>query len=585
MAEMTAAGLRGIGPLAVVLVLSGGCTADMQPVRLSPAAQPVPAARPTAAACGSPTLGIETVDASRALRRQHGLPEDGHGALIVEVLPDGPAALAGIAAWDVIERVETDEGKEVNASADFAAAMEAVTCGDTVEVTIRRGDEQLTRSVSPISAIPFYTDACRKGLATGCFRQGWLTAGGAGVEKDAERAEELYDQACRLESGAACRELARLWSAPERAADRVRLLERSCALHFATGCVDLAFDYATGHDGVARDDARATPIFVEACDGGEASGCYNAGLMYDDGRGVPEDPAAAAAAYEDGCRGGSAMACDNLGTHYVDGRGVERSSEKAADLYRRACDGSSWDPSNDDGCVNLGRAYRDGIGVEKNPVRAAELFAQVCVRTAEDADRATEPAGSRACSLLGAQFASGSGVEADLSSAIELSKKGCDRGDAFGCFNLGAMYENGQGVTRDDTAARGYYQRACDLDDAEACFQFGLMSSEGRGGDRSDEQAAAFYERACNAGDGKGCVNLGGLYADGDGVPLDVPKGLALFARGCDAGEPVGCFNLANHYTDGTGVPADPARAAALYQQACSGGYEAACAKVENRQQ
>jgi TPR repeat protein len=575
------AGLRSVGPLAAVLLLCG-CAAATPPLRQALAAPPAEAGEP----CESVTLGVETVDASRALRRQHGLPEDVHGAIVVEVLAEGPAAQAGIAAWDVIEQLDAAGTHEINGAADLDAVMDAAKCGGTVEATIRRGDARLTRSVTPVAAIRFYTEACRRGVATGCFRQGWLTAVGLGVDEDAERAEELYDQACNLGSGGACRELARLWQEPERAPDRVRLLERSCALHYGSGCVDLAFLHATGHDGVARDDARATPIFVEACDGGEPAGCYNAGLMYDNGRGVPADHAAAAAAYEDGCRGGSSMACDNLGTHYVEGSGVEASPEKAVDLYTRACGGSSWSGSNADGCVNLGRLYRDGIGVEQDRARAVKLFTEVCYRTAEDPDDAdTSRAAARACSLAGAQAANGSGAEADWDLAIELSKKGCAAGDPFGCFNLGAVYENGNGVDRDDAAALGYYLRACDLDDGEACFQAGLMHAQGRGTGHGDEQAAAFYQKACDAGIGKGCVNLGGLYGDGAGVPLDVAKALALFARGCDLGEPIGCFNLGNHYADGTGVPADPARAAALYQRACSGGYEAACAKLGHPQE
>jgi TPR repeat protein len=562
--------------LAVAALLCGACSTAR------PFQRQGPAPREAAGACGSATLGIETVDASRALRRTHGLPEDLHGAMVVEVLAGGPAAQAGLDRWDVVEGLTAKSIHEVRSSADLDAAMEEVGCGpgDSVQVTIRRGHQRLTESIRPVEALPFYAEACAKGLPTGCFQQGLATAGQAGIARDDHRAEELFDRACALGSGAACRELAQRRGAPWPAAERHRLLERSCALHYATGCVDLAFLYATGRDGVTRDDARATPLFVEACDGGEPAGCYNVGLMYQDGRGVSADLAVAVAAYEDGCLGGSSPACDNLGTLYDQGRGVAASPEKAVALYQRACKGSFWDSGNADGCANLGRMYRDGKGVEKNPSRAVELFREVCDRSPDDPDDVnTLPAAANACSLLGAQYAKGSGVAADPGLAILRSRQGCDGGDAFGCYNLGVLYMNGEGVAADDAAALASFKRACDAGDAEGCFEVGWLYAEGRGAPRSERQAATFYERACEARSGEACANLAVLSASE--IPPDVTRAVALFARGCDLGEPIACFDLANHYADGTGVEQDTERAAALYAQACSGGYPAACAKAK----
>src|ERR1700730_14013407 len=76
----------------------GACAATTPPLRQAPVAE-------TATACSQATLGVETVDASRVLRRQRGIPEDVHGAMIVEVLAGGPAARAGLLAGDVVERL------------------------------------------------------------------------------------------------------------------------------------------------------------------------------------------------------------------------------------------------------------------------------------------------------------------------------------------------------------------------------------------------------------------------------------------------------------------------------------------------
>ena len=58
----------------------------------------------------------------------------------------------------------------------------------------------------------------------------------------------------------------------------------------------------------------------QACDLGDAQGCYNAGLMADEGRGGARDLSRAAARYDEGCALGSATACTNLGFLYENGR-------------------------------------------------------------------------------------------------------------------------------------------------------------------------------------------------------------------------------------------------------------------------
>jgi hypothetical protein len=559
----------------VVALLCCVCAGTADPGRQGPGAGGV---------CAQPTFGIETVDASRALRRQYGIPDDVHGAMVVEMLPDSPAARAGLAIGDVVERLETAGSHEVNGFAGLNDAMGAARCGESVRLTIRRGGARLTWDVIPVDGIAFFANACRRGLATGCFRQGVLTAagaGGSGLFDDST--EELYDRACKLGSGGGCRELAQLSKDPARAADRRRLLERSCALHHASGCVDLGSLYALGRDGVARDDARAAPLYIKACDGGEPAGCFNAGVMAEHGRGVATDLAAAVAAYEEGCRGGSSEACTSLGALYYDeGHSVAASPERAATYYDRGCSGSSWSASVADACVNLGVLYRDGKGVRQDAHRAVELFTAACGRApSSPEDTHTAPVAAHACSLLGAQLAHGSGVVADWQRAIELSKKGCDGGDAFGCVNLASAYLNGEGVAQNDDRALSYFRRACEVGHAESCFEAGLLVAQGHGARLGDPRAAAaWYQRACDGGSGEGCASLGVLYDDGPGVQPDPQRAIALFARGCELGEPTACFDLANHYADGTGVEQDQARAAKLYAKACGGGCEPACAKA-----
>jgi hypothetical protein len=66
----------------------------------------------------------------------------------------------------------------------------------------------------------------------------------------------------------------------------------------------------------------------KACTDGEARGCFDLGLRYEDGSGVPKDERHAAALYEQACTGGEARGCRGLGLLYVEG---ERRDDARAD--------------------------------------------------------------------------------------------------------------------------------------------------------------------------------------------------------------------------------------------------------------
>jgi S1-C subfamily serine protease len=63
----------------------------------------------------------------------------GTGALIGDVMPDSPAAKAGLKAGDVIVSVD---GKAVSGPEELRAAVQRAGAGKEVKVTVRRGDEQ-----------------------------------------------------------------------------------------------------------------------------------------------------------------------------------------------------------------------------------------------------------------------------------------------------------------------------------------------------------------------------------------------------------------------------------------------------------
>jgi S1-C subfamily serine protease len=85
-------------------------------------------------------LGIagQTVDPDIA--RLYGLPVE-HGAVIADVRPGGPADTAGLQPGDIVTAIE---GGEVTSVADLVGRIQMHQPGDTIELEIVRGGEQLT---------------------------------------------------------------------------------------------------------------------------------------------------------------------------------------------------------------------------------------------------------------------------------------------------------------------------------------------------------------------------------------------------------------------------------------------------------
>ena len=82
------------------------------------------------------------------------------------------------------------------------------------------------------------------------------------------------------------------------------------------------------------DYQKAAQLLQKACDGGNALGCYNLGVLYAKGQGVRQDYQKAAQLYQKACDGGNAVGCYNLGVLYKN----SQSFSTAKQYYGKACD-------------------------------------------------------------------------------------------------------------------------------------------------------------------------------------------------------------------------------------------------------
>lgn len=72
-------------------------------------------------------------------------PESARGVVILDVVPGGPAAQAGLARGDVLLEVD---GEPVRSLADLRAILDRHRPGDRVTVTVQHGDERRVRTVT-----------------------------------------------------------------------------------------------------------------------------------------------------------------------------------------------------------------------------------------------------------------------------------------------------------------------------------------------------------------------------------------------------------------------------------------------------
>jgi len=426
---------------------------------------------PTDTSCTTGALGIEPGAFSPA------------GVTIAAVLPGSPAEGAGFREGDVVQQVGD---RRIEWSCEVDALVFDLDC-QPVRVVVTRDGQRIEQTVTPTEQGSFYEKACEGGNATACFR---LTT----FASHSDRRNELSEEACRNGSADACAQYGYLLMSDDLP-EAVKVLEDGCDRRSGAACTHLAYLYAVGKI-VERDDLRSLEFYTRGCSFGDANGCYNQGLMRDQGRGFAMSAASAAPAYEEACNKGVSKACTNLGYLYEHGKGVRRDPVRATGFYRRGCEGSPCEPSNLRGCVNVGNAYRDGIGVDKNPTLAAETFRKACETRIDPPDEEAEKARLRACVLLGALEIHGLGVPEDVEGGVARSLDGCNRGDAYGCFNVGAM----RAYREDFTGAAKFYDKACNGGDAEACYELGKLYDEAKGVAFDHEMKTVLFARACKGG-------------------------------------------------------------------------------------
>lgn len=144
---------------------------------------------------------------------------------------------------------------------------------------------------------------------------------------------------------------------------------------------------------------------------------------------------------------------------------------------------------------------------------------------------------SKALFEVGARYAEGRGVPADLAKAAVWYEKSADLGFAPSQYRIGNFYEKGTGVQRDIAKAKTFYQLAADQGNASAMHNLAVLFAMDANGAVDNESAVRWFTKAANLGVKDSQFNLGILAAKGVGMTQNLEesyKWFALVAKGGD---------------------------------------------------
>ncbi len=335
---------------------------------------------------------------------------------------------------------------------------------------------------------------------------------------------------------------------------------------------------------VLRTGANAGMVdtFMDACEGGNMQGCYQAGVVYWTGEGAGKNIEVARSLLEISCDGGFDDACVALRTIDEQSKETSRvqqdmqvsSSVGSSDADVLAADIRAYKNNCIKGdmasCYQVGTTYDGTNGVKYNLNLAKQFF-----------DLSCEGGYHRACGDLAAVYMKEK--FRDYKKAQYFAKIACDKEKENGCLVLGRMYNNNDYLTKNQVLAKQYFSKAlkyslknCSQSIGSACDDAAWLYDTDVLGVKDKEKAKQFYAKACRLDSLDGCLSMAAIYESS----RDMKKAVELYRKVCERYGGM-CGYLATLYQYGDGnLKKDPVLAKKYYRKACELGDEAACKEI-----
>jgi TPR repeat protein len=164
----------------------------------------------------------------------------------------------------------------------------------------------------------------------------------------------------------------------------------------------------------------------------------------------------------------------------------------------------------------------------------------------------------------------------DYAKAREWYEKAAERGNVSGMERLGRMYQDGLGVTKDLVRAHEWYEKAEEKGNAKAAAAIKDLISTSlvymRSRPHDYVKAREWAEKAAEKGKDYGMERLGWMYENGRGVLRDYVKAREWYEKAAKRGSNYAMARLGWMYQNGLGVPQDYVKARELYEKVAEKG-------------
>jgi len=152
--------------------------------------------------------------------------------------------------------------------------------------------------------------------------------------------------------------------------------------------------------------------------------------------------------------------------------------------------------------------------------------------------RSAAVAGDAAAAFeIGARYAEGRGVPADLTEAAHWYERAANKGLAPAQFRYASLLEKGQGVRKDLAQARRLYLAAASKGNGKAMHNLAVLYAEGIEGKPDYTTAATWFRKAAQHGIADSQYNLGVLCARGLGTAQSFEESYKWFALAANQGD------------------------------------------------
>ena len=271
---------------------------------------------------------------------------------------------------------------------------------------------------------------------------------------------------------------------------------------------------------------EAFPLLQKAAEQGYADAQFQLGWCYFCGNGVTQNMKIATEWYRKAADLGHAKAQCELAYCYFKGHGVSSSDAEAFKWYQKAAELGFAKAQ-----YELARCYKFGYGVTQDPKQALYWMQKAAQQKYQDAeslakdwaeDYRLQNMTPAECLKLGKQHF----LNKEHTEAVNMFRRGADRGNAECHYLLGNCYYTGWGLAKNLEEAVNCYKKAAELGHIDAQCKLADFYVQGYGVAKSYPEAIKWYKKAASQNNAQAQYTLAWIYFYGNNGAQDLESAI-----------------------------------------------------------